>query len=841
VNHDAFAPRPLPAGLEELATLALDLRWTWSHSADHLWRALDPERWELSRNPWLLLQQAAAARLEALARDPAYRRDLEAALALRAEHVASPPALDTGAVTREHPVAYFCMEFAVGEAIPLYAGGLGVLAGDHLKTASDLGVPLVAVGLLYQEGYFRQVIDSSGHQEELYPYNDPTCLPIQPERTPDGDWLTVALDLPGRRLDLRVWRAQVGRVPLYLLDANVSSNDPADRGITSKLYGDGPETRIRQELVLGIGGYRALAALGVEPAACHLNEGHAAFALLERARLAMRAHGLSFAEALAATRAGNVFTTHTSVEAAFDAFAPALVARYLPADGPYLAELGLPFDELLALGRGPSDGDGAPFRPAFLAMRGAGHFNAVSALHGEKSREILRGLFPRLPLAEVPISHVTNGVHVPSWDSTFSDELWTKACGVDRWRGSSEAHEQAIGGVPDRELWASRARARAALVENVRARLVRQLARRGHSAAAAAEGGRALDPDVLTLGFARRFAEYKRPNLLLHDRARLLRLLGDARRPVQLVIAGKAHPEDRGGKDLIEAWTHFVDDPGARGRCVFLEDYDLELAQELVQGVDVWINTPRRPWEACGTSGMKVLVNGGLNLSVLDGWWAEAWEPGVGWAVGAAASATAGSDERDAQDLLDRLERDVVPSFYERDAEGLPRAWLALVRASLSKLTPRFSANRMMREYVAGLYGPAARDAARRLRDGGAGARALEAWRRRLTEGWAGIRMGRRSQEEQGQERAVTLEVFLNEVQPADVAVELYADALAPGGPPERQVMRDAGPLPGTVHGHLYTVTMPATRPGWHYTARVVPANPEAVLPAELPLVVWQG
>jgi glycogen phosphorylase len=837
VSHEAFAPRALPEGLEDLAALALDLRWTWSHGADRLWSALDPEAWKLTRNPWLLLQEASGERLSALARDAAFRRELDDVRAARTAHFKAPPCLDTGSVTRERPIAYFCMEFAVGEAIPLYAGGLGVLAGDHLKTASDLGIPLVAVGLLYQEGYFRQVIDESGRQQELYPYNDPMSLPIQPARTSSGDWLTVDVELPGRHLHVRVWRAEVGRVPLYLLDANVSSNGPADRGITSKLYGEGPGTRIRQELVLGIGGARALDALGLTPAVLHLNEGHAAFAILEQARLAMRRHGLTFAEALTATRAGTVFTTHTSVDAAFDEFSPALVASCLPPSGAYLRELGLGFDELLALGRAPGAPDSAPFRPAYLAVRGAGRVNAVSALHRNVSRDILKGLFPRLPLAELPITHVTNGVHVPSWDSTSADELWTAACGVDRWRTFVKDHERAIAAAADRELWTHRARARATLVENVRARLARQLARRGSSEAIVAEASRALDPDLLTFGFARRFAEYKRPNLLLRDRGRLLHLLGDARRPIQLVIAGKAHPDDHIGKDLIDEWARFAELPEARGRCVFLEDYDLSLAQELVQGVDVWLNTPRRPWEACGTSGMKVLVNGGLNLSTLDGWWAEAWEPGVGWAVGTTAPS---SDQGDAAALLELIESRVVPAFYERDAEGLPRAWLDVVRSSMSRLTPRFSANRMMEDYVGSLYGPAARELDRRLADRGARARALEAWRRRLTTDWPDIRFGAFSATDDGGRRRVSLEVFLDDMPLADVRVELYADAGDPQRDSERLAMTRTAPLPGTAHGHLFTLEMPATRPLSHYTPRVVPASDEALLPLELPLVAWR-
>jgi starch phosphorylase len=833
VAGPTYLPRELPPALEPLATLALDLRWTWSHGADHLWRALDARAWELTGNPWVMLQEARPERLEALARDAGFLRDLQTVIAARERYTSAAPVQGPGG-TPTRPVAYFSLEYGLGEAIPLYAGGLGVLAGDHLKTASDLGVPMVAVGLLYQEGYFRQVLDVFGRQVALYPFNDPSALPIQPVRDAGGAWLTIGLDLPGRTLRLRAWRATVGRVDLYLLDANVVGNEAADRSITGKLYGDGPELRIRQELVLGIGGYRLLDALGVRPGACHLNEGHAAFAVLERARLAMRAHGLGFWEALWTTRAGNVFTTHTPVGAGFDAFPPTLVGRYLPDGGSYLSELGISLPELLALGRAPGAAQDEPFRPAYLAVHGSGRLNAVSRLHAETSRGVFAPLFPRLPRAEVPLTYVTNGVHVPSWDSAFADAMWTDACGAERWRGDVEGHEATIAAISDDVLWATRGRARDALVTNARSRLARQASRRGASAEAIAEAGRALDPDVLTIGFARRFTEYKRPDLLLREPERLARLLTDQRRPTQLVIAGKAHPDDRAGAAGVEAWVRFAGSPAGRNRCVFLEDYDLGLAQELVQGVDVWLNTPRRPLEACGTSGMKVLVNGGLNLSTRDGWWAEAFEPGLGWAL------EGGDDAADAAALLATLENEIVPAFYDRDAQGLPRRWLEMVRASLSRLTPRFSANRMMREYVAGLYVPAERALAERQHDACALGRALARWSRALRAAWSKIHFGRVSIEETSGARTFSVEVFLDEVPLADVAIELYADPEMAGGAPERAAMTTAGPLPGTTHGYLFTATVPARRPPAAYTPRAVPVSAGARLPLELPLVAWR-
>lgn len=835
--QNAFLPPDLPAGLEVLSDLALDLRWTWSHDADHIWRTLDPETWEATANPWLLLQNVPGTRLAAAAADPKFRRDLDRIVSVRQAYIESAPALDGGAGDLSRPVAYFSLEFGIGEAIPLYAGGLGVLAGDHLKAASDLGVPVVAVGLLYQEGYFRQTFDASGRQEELYPYNDPSSMPIQPSLAPSGGWVTVPVELPGRTLWCRAWRATVGRVTLHLLDSNIPVNDPVDRGITGKLYGDGPEMRIRQEMVLGIGGWRVLEAVGVDPGAVHLNEGHAAFAVLERARSAMNRHKLGFREALAATRAGNIFTTHTPVAAGFDAFSPQVLAKYFPGDRGYLASLGITFDELLALGRAPGERGDEPFKPAYLALRGATRVNGVSALHAETSREVFRSFFPRWPAEEIPIGHVTNGVHVPSWDSPATDELWTAACGSDRWRGSAEGLETAIAKVDDRTLWSVRARARALLVQRARLRLQRHLARRGATPEEAGVATRVLDPDVLTLGFARRFAEYKRPNLLLRNETAFRRLLGDRLRPVQILVAGKAHPADGDGKALLEAWTRFAADPEVRMHCVFLEDYDLSLAQELVQGVDVWINTPRRPWEACGTSGMKVLVNGGLNLSALDGWWAEAYEPDLGWAIGEPGEPS--NDDRDAEAMLRILEREIIPSFYDRDAEGLPRAWLKRVRASLSRLTPRFSANRMLREHVTGFYHPAEVEVGARLANDGAAARDLEGWAHRLASCWDGIRFGVFDVHAADDASQISVEVFLNDVAVEDVAVELFAVAATTEEHATRVPMRAAGPLPGTSHGFLFRATVPNGRPVSDWTPRVIPSSKVASIPSELPLITW--
>ncbi|HVP66926.1 MAG TPA: alpha-glucan family phosphorylase [Anaeromyxobacteraceae bacterium] len=831
--------RPLPSGLEVLSELALDLRWTWSHGGDAVWRAVDPDAWERTQNPWVMLQGTADARLEALSRDPAFRAELARLVADRER--------DRGARTwfaRQHggaalgAIAYFSMEFGLGAALPLYAGGLGILAGDFLKGGSDLGVPLVGVGLLYQEGYFHQMIDGEGRQQETYPYNDPGSLPLRPARRPDGSWLRVSLALPGRELSLRVWLATVGAVPLLLLDTNDPRNGPFDRGIAAKLYGDGPETRLLQEIVLGVGGWRALRAMGFDPDVCHLNEGHAAFAPLARAAEVAERLGVGFDEALWATRAGNVFTTHTPVAAGFDAFAPPLVHKYFR--GPLLGAVAPGPERLLALGRRDTSRAAEPLSMAHLAMRTCGLANGVSHLHGEVSRGIFKDLYPGWPIAEVPVGHVTNGVHVPSWDSRAADGLWTEACGKERWLGAPEGLARAIEAVPDAELWTFRGTGRQELVRYARSRLATQFGQRGADPEEVARARHVLDPNALTLGFARRFAAYKRPNLLLADPARLSRLLSLPGRPVQIVVAGKAHPADEEGKRLLEAWVAFVREPSMRTRAVVLEDYDIAIAQKLVEGVDVWINTPRRPFEACGTSGMKLLVNGGLNLSERDGWWAEAFEPGVGWAIGDGAEhADPGWDRAEAGELYRILEEEVVPAFYDRDSLGVPRGFVARMRASMARLTPRFSTNRMLGEYLERLYLPAAEGYRRRVAGGAALARELAAWSAAMAESWQEVRFGEvRVADGEGGLR-VEAQVLGGGI-PADrLRVELYAEPLRAGEAPVRVPMEWGEEIPGAVNGRICRASAPPGRPASHYTPRIVPFHPEVRVPMEEAHVAW--
>ncbi len=583
-----------PRALKPLMELSLDLRNCWDHTTDPVWSKIEPELWTLTHNPWVVLQTASRTKLKSLESDPEFGKHVRELLNRQRQLLKGEAWFQrTHSDSPLGCVAYFSMEFGLSEALPIYSGGLGNVAGDQMKAASDLGVPLVGVGLLYQQGYFRQIIDADGSQRALYPYNDPGQLPIAPVRDKDGEWFRLSVILPGQKLWLRAWQAQVGRLKLYLLDSNDAANPPAYRGITSELYGGGPELRLAQELVLGIGGWRLLRGLGINPEVCHLNEGHAAFAVVERARSFMEDSALPFEAALAVTRAGNLFTTHTPVEAGFDRFAPSLIGRHLER---YARErLGISLSQFLALGRAVPDDPNEPFNMAYLAIRGSGTINGVSRLHCAVSRNIFRCLFPRWPQAEIPVGYVTNGVHTPTWDSPAADALWTEACGRERWRGTMETVGDDICCAADSALWELRAKNRLALVRFVRERLASELAARGGDPKTAES---IFDPDTLTLGFARRFATYKRPNMLLHDPDRLVRILTNPHRPVQLVIAGKAHPQDDAGQAMIKAWVEFVQRPEVRRYAVFLSDYDLVLAERLVQGADLWINTPRRPWEA---------------------------------------------------------------------------------------------------------------------------------------------------------------------------------------------------------------------------------------------------
>jgi starch phosphorylase len=825
---------------DPISELALDLRWSWNHSTDELWRELEPELWDATQNPWLILQAVSQSRLLQLLAEPHYRDRVNALLARKRELEAAQTWFQ-----QKHPdsglnaLAYFSMEYMLSEALPIYSGGLGNVAGDQLKTASDLGVPVIAIGLLYQQGYFRQEFDVAGRQIAQYPFNDPCQMPIRPLRNPDGEWVRLRITLPGDVVWIRAWEAKVGRRKLYLLDTNDPANRPVYRTITSELYGGGPELRLRQEAVLGIGGWRLLRTLGIRPEVCHLNEGHSAFAVLERARSFMEDYAQPFDVALAVTRAGNLFTTHSPVEAAFDRFSPEMMEKYFRR---YAEQrLRISMSELLALGRRSINDGSEPFNMAYLAIRGSGAVNGVSRLHGAVSRHLFRDLFPRWPEPEVPVGHVTNGVHVPTWDSAEADALWARACGEERWRGSLEFVEQQIRCVSDDELWDLRRSGRKGLVGFVRERLARQRAYVGASPEEMEEAGRVFDESRLTLGFARRFTAYKRPNMLLHDPERLVRILTNPERPVQLLIAGKAHPQDPVGQCMIRQWNEFIRRPEVRGRVAFLADYDMLLSERMVAGVDLWINNPRRPWEACGTSGMKVLVNGGLNLSELDGWWAEAYAPDVGWAIGDGRDRgdDPSWDAAEANSLYNLLEQEVIPDFYNRNERGIPAQWVARIRESMARLTPAFSANRTVRQYTDEQYISRAAAYCRRSAGGGkAGAEMLQR-QRIVSERWRDLRFGRVVITPQDGTYVFDVHVHLGRLQPDDVRIEVYADPMHDERP-FRQVMTIAGCLPVSDGFYGYSARVPANRPAEHYTPRAVPTETVGTIPLEAPLITWQ-
>ncbi|MFC1684141.1 alpha-glucan family phosphorylase [Pseudomonadota bacterium] len=834
--------RLFPPGLEPLAgvleDLATDLRWTWSHGGDAVWKRMDPHTWALTENPYVVLQNLTEARLKELEKDAGFRDQLLQLAEARANYCEQ-----QGWYGKNHGdaalkgVAYLSMEYGLGKALPLYAGGLGVLAGDYLKTASDLGLPVIGIGLLYHEGYFRQVLNADGRQKQFYPYNDPTTLPIRPVHSDSGAWLHIEIGFPGRRVRFRVWQAQVGRVPLYLLDSNDPLNSPSDRGITTQLYGGGSERRLVQEIALGIGGWRLIEALGLDIDICHLNEGHAAFITLERARSHMRRTGLDFWESLWVTRPGNLFTTHTPVAAGFDLFPPELLQRYA---GDYTDHLGVDLQALGALGRLNPDDPTEPFNMAYLAMRTCGAANGVSALHGRVSQRIFQPLYPHWPQKEVPVSHVTNGVHMPSWDSSWADEAWTKSCGKDRWLGTLDELACAIERLSDEALWEVRGRGRSDLVSYARQRLARHLGYHGSEPDEIAQAENVLDPNALTLGFARRFVEYKRPNLLLHDQERFLRLLTNTERPVQIIVAGKADPSDEQGKWFVQEWAQLAARTEARIHVVFLEDYDIAVAQEMVQGVDLWINTPRRPWEASGTSGMKVLVNGGLNLSVLDGWWFEAYTPEVGWALSNGKENWAPEwDHEDAEQLYRLLEDEIVPAFYDRDAAGIPRAWVARMRASMASLAPRYSSNRMVREYLERLYLPAAQSYQKRTENGGSLARELRSWELTLQNHWGSLHWGNLDIAAVDDGWQFEVQVYLGDISPDSVQVQLYADPLDDDEKPFCQVMERQVSITGATNGFLYVAKVPQLRPAADYTPRILPCHPAVSIPMEMNFICW--
>lgn len=846
----------LPPRLHGLQQLAYNLWWCWNHEAVSLFRRLDEDRFtEVENNPVKLLATVGQERFEQLLRDDGFLAHMDRVVQELNDYLSQRTWFQEtygkaeenhDALASRYRMAYFSAEFGIHESIPVYSGGLGLLAGDHLKAASDLGIPLVGVGLMYREGYFRQYLNVDGWQQERYPENDFYNLPLIPETKPDGTPILVNTPMPGREVWARIWRIQVGRVPLYLLDTNIPQNNPDDRQITARLYGGDHDMRVRQEMVLGIGGIRALRVLGKAPTVCHMNEGHSAFCGLERIRQMMEEHQLDFQTAREAVTAGTCFTTHTPVPAGNDVFAPPLIQHYF---SNYLSHLRIDWQEFLGLGRQNPHDPNEGFCMTVLAIRLSNTSNGVSKLHGQVSRRMWKAIWPDLPETEIPITSITNGVHTRTWLAPEFWQLYDRYLGV-QWeeRPTDYSIWKRVDNIPNAELWRTHERRRERLVVFARARLRQQLERRGAPPSEIARSEEVLDPEALTIGFARRFATYKRGTLIFRNLERLAAILNNKDRPVQIIFAGKAHPRDHGGKELIAEITHVCRRPEFRRRMAFIEDYDVNVARYLVQGVDVWLNNPRRPLEASGTSGMKVCINGGINMSILDGWWVEGYTGDNGWAIGAGEEYTdlTYQDDVESRAIYDLLEQEIVPLFYNRGSDGLPRGWIKMMKRAMATVCPVFNTNRMVQEYMEKCYAPSANRFARLTTDNLTRAAHLAQWRQRLKRAWNQVRIeaveaNGADPMHVGAKLDVHARINLGSLNPEDVEVQLF-----------HGVVDNLGEIPhphtipmstnGQKHGAAWTFhgTIPCKASGQYgYAVRVLPKNADLSNPFEPGLVCW--
>ena len=846
VRHFHVYPN-IPEALKPLEDLARNLWFSWNWDAVQLFIRLSPALWEKSyQNPVLMLGSLTQEDLEAAARDESFVANLKRVHENFTKYLKAPGWFqEAHGGEKDFLVAYFSCEFGIDEGLPIYSGGLGILSGDHLKSASDLGLPLVGVGLLYRKGYFRQVLNLDGWQQELYPDNDWFNMPVSIEYGPDGKVLTIEVPIGGEMVKARIWRVQVGRTPLYLLDSNVKENSPRAREITSTLYGGDRETRIRQEILLGIGGVRALRALGLSPTVYHMNEGHSALLAIERIRMLMKDQNLSFTEAREQVFASNVFTTHTPVPAGNEVFGTEIVRKYLH---PVTEDLGVPWQEFLSLGQVPA-GKSPDFGMTVFALRMAAFTNGVAKLHAETSRRMWRDLWPNLPEAEVPIRSITNGIHTRSWLSHEVGELFTRYLGPRFLEKPADGSVwERVDAIPAGELWRTHQARKERLVFFIRKRLKGQLQRQGAGPASLRAADEVLSPEALTIGFSRRFATYKRASLLLRQPERLIRLLTDPSLPVQILFAGKAHPQDHPAKEIIKSVIHFASDPRIRERLVFVEDYDINVARYLVQGVDVWLNTPRRPLEASGTSGMKAAANGALNVSVLDGWWCEGYALDTGWAIGSGEvyQDPEEQDHVECEALFSLLEQEIVPLFYTRDKGGLPREWISLMKSSMRKLGAGFNTHRMVREYAELCYLQAHRAGGRLKEDAFAGSKGLAAWRARVTAQWSqlSIRIEETGKEKEvavGSAVAVTVRARLGSLPAEDVSVEICHGPLDSTGE-----IRDGGVVRARHEGRegeedIFRAEIPCKVTGrYGYTARVLPRHPDLVNPLTPLLLTWE-
>lgn len=838
----------VPAPLQPLLELANNFWWVWHPDAVELFRRLDRKLWEeVYHNPIKLLGQVSQIKLADAAEDDGYLAHLKRVYSAFKEHLSEKGWYEsTHGEKGKLLTAYFSAEFGIHESLPIYSGGLGILAGDHLKSASEIGLPLIGVGLLYRNGYFQQYLSNDGWQQESYPELDFYNLAVEPMKYTDGTPVHVRVDMPENAVFCKVWRAKIGRISLYLMDTNLPENSPADREITARLYGGGHEMRMRQEIVLGIGGVRAMEALGIKPTVWHMNEGHAAFLALERIRMLLETTQLTFDEARQHIMSTSVFTTHTPVPAGIDMFPPEMILKYFKG---YIPGLKLDEEGFLALGREDVTNKKQGFSMAVLAIRLADSYNGVSELHGQVSRSMWHNIWPNVPASEVPIKHVTNGIHTRTWLSPDMMFLLDRYLG-DSWMTdpTDQSVWEAVSQIPDEELWRAHERCRERLIGWARQQLKEHLLRRGGSNEDAAIADEVLDPEALTIGFARRFATYKRGALLLRDPDRLRRLLEDTKRPVQFLFAGKAHPADHEGKELIRTIIQFARDMNVRRRFVFIENYDMNVARYLVQGVDVWLNTPRRPYEASGTSGMKAAANGVPNCSILDGWWVEGFSPDTGWAIGRGEIYPDSNyqDQVESQSLYNILEKQLIPTFYHRGPDNIPREWIAKMKNCLRKLAPMFNTNRMVREYTEKFYVPSMLRGEQLSANGMQRAVALAKAKDELRHKWGGVKVvgintSGNGHYKVGQNVQVDALVDLADLQPADVQVQLYLGPINAGGnidnPNTVPLTYTRQIAPGR---HLFSATIQCGTSGRQgFALRILPGNPDLASPFEPGLILW--
>ncbi len=838
----------LPAALEPLREMSFNLWWTWEPSARRLFRHLDPELWNrTNHNPVRMLQLSRQSRLEEVSQDKGFLRELKETYEAFKNYLARTDTYGKigagSAITK--PVAYFSAEFGFHESIPNYSGGLGILAGDHCKSASDLDLNFVAIGLLYRHGYFKQEIDRDGAQQAISLNQNFHHLPIREVRRGDAN-LLISVPILERQVFAKVWQLQVGRVSLYLLDTDTPENSAEDRLITAELYGGDLEMRMRQEITLGIGGVKAFSGLGIEPEIFHMNEGHSAFLALERIRLNVIEKRLDFYSALQVAAAANVFTTHTPVPAGNDSFPRDMMKKYF---GDFARELGIPFDELFSFGQTRVDRSD-PFSMTILALRLSRHANGVSKSHGEVSRSLWKDVWAGVPVHEVPITSITNGIHTKTWMAPEFSALYGKHLGDWEEHLTEPDFWRRVMDIPDAQLWETHQQLKHRLVEFVRERVRMRRERIGESPEAICNANQILDPEILTIGFARRFATYKRGALLFSDQERLKRLLNDTTRPVQFIFAGKAHPRDEGGRALIQEVYKFSRETGFENRVVFLEDYDSYIARRLLQGVDLWLNNPLRPLEASGTSGMKLAPNGGINLSVLDGWWREGYNGNNGWAIGPEIDngTVEFQNDVDASSLYQLLENQIIPLYYAKPDGKLPLAWLQLMRESIRSVTPVFNTHRMVKEYAERLYIPAAKSHEGFSRDSCAAATQLSQWKAAIRKDWPQVRIqdvqvGNQDRQNisVGESLQLSARIHLGAVDPKHVRVEAYHGEADNGGirNPTATVLDQSSQVDGDGN-YLYQGLVPASESGaYGFSVRVVPTHPRLMQTHELRLITW--